>query len=272
MAFWDERRYVSVEKRRKRDGRHAAKLQKKGRVLQPVAADRSRRAIAATFWGRAWCDNLEHYSDLASRMPRGRTYVRSGAVLDLQIAAGRVTALVSGSDIYEVEIGIKPLAAARWQAIVGECAGQIASVVELLQGKLSEAVMEKLVHPDKGMFPAPRELEMTCSCPDWANMCKHIAAVMYGIGVRLDIQPEIFFTLRQVDQLELVAAAGSGGLTKKQGKTGKKVIARAQLSSVFGIDLDGDGADATEVTPASPPASTPRRRTSAPGGARKRAP
>jgi uncharacterized Zn finger protein len=252
MAFWHERRYVPVEKRRQRDARHAAKLQKKGRTLQPVAAQPGKRHIAATFWGRAWCDNLERYSDYATRLPRGRTYVRSGAVLDLQIGPGEVKALVSGTEIYTVTIAIRKLTAARWQALIADCAGQIGSVVELLQGKLSDAVMAKIVHPKDGMFPAPQELTLECSCLDWADMCKHVAAVLYGVGVRLDLAPEIFFTLRQVDQLELVAAAGAGGLTRKPGGSGGKRLERSKLSSLFGIELDDEA-------PAPPPVKARRK-------------
>ena len=229
--------YVTVAERRSKAERAAAKLRKRGAALSPVSA--SRGAIARTFWGKAWCDNLESYSDFSNRLPRGRSYVRNGSVVDLQIAAGKITALVSGSELYEVTIKIKPLAVTVWSAVKTCCAGEIGSLVELLQGKLSKGVMEIVTNRDKGLFPAPREIEMSCSCPDWAGVCKHVAAVMYGIGNRLDHQPELLFALRAVDHLELIAQAGDASLIAKSasGKT-KKTVAEHELADVFGIELD----------------------------------
>ena len=207
--------YVPVAERRKRAARKLAQLRKKGHDPKPVQIDG--RAIATTFWGKAWCDHLESHADLANRLPRGRTYVRNGSVIDLQIAEGEVRALVSGSEIYEVKVRIQPLAAARWKAVRRECAGQIGTVVELLAGKFSSAVMEVLCHRQKGLFPGTRELAMSCSCPDGAWLCKHLAAVLYGVGARLDHAPELLFTLRGVDGAELVAAAGRGGSARERG-------------------------------------------------------
>jgi uncharacterized Zn finger protein len=249
MAFdFDDEfpRYVRIAERRAMAARHVAKLKKSGREVAPVRIEG--RAIARTFWGKAFCDNLERYSDYASRMPRGRTYVRNGSVIDLQIARGRVTALVSGSEIYEIEISFAQLAKKRWSAIISQCSGQIGSLVELLQGKLSRSVLEILTRQESGLFPSPTEISLSCSCPDWASMCKHVAAALYGVGARLDEQPELFFVLRQVDQTELITRADVtrlGGAKEKDGKQGKKLVARTSLSSVFGIELDEDPAPTT---------------------------
>jgi hypothetical protein len=170
--------YVPVAERRRRAARKLALLRKKGHEPKPVRIDG--RAIGKTFWGKAWCDHLESHADLANRLPRGRTYVRNGSVIDLQIAEGEVRALVSGTEIYEVTVRIQPLAAARWKAVRRECAGQIGTVVELLAGNLSSAVMEVLCHRQKGVFPGTPEIDMSCSCPDGAWLCKHLAAVLYG--------------------------------------------------------------------------------------------
>ena len=196
--------YVTVAERRRRAARKLAQLRKKGHDPKPIQLDG--RAIATTFWGKAWCDHLESHADLANRLPRGRTYVRNGSVIDLQIAEGEVRALVSGSEIYEAEVRIQPLAAARWKAVRRECAGQIATVVELLAGKLSSAVKEVLCHRQRGLFPGTSELAMSCSCPDGAWLCKHLAAVLYGVGARLDIRPELLFLLRGVNHEELLEA------------------------------------------------------------------
>ncbi len=166
--MWYYRPYVPVAQRRANAARKIAKMHKKGRQTAPVCI--AGRKITTTFWGQAWCDNLEFYSDFANRLPRGRTYVRNGSVMDLQILPGRVTALVSGSELYEIEIRIKRFGPASWLCVKKQCAGQIGSLVELLQGRLSQGVMQIITHPDTGLFPKPKEISMECSCPDWAGM------------------------------------------------------------------------------------------------------
>ena len=246
MAFFGWRPYVSVAERRRRAQKEVARLAKKGRKIVPVAIEG--RVIAKSFWGKAWCDNLESYSDYESRMPRGRTYVRNGSVVDLQIAAGKVTALVSGTEIYEIAISIARLPKPRWRSVIDACAGKIESVVDLLQGKLSPAILETLARRGTGLFPEPREIGLECTCPDWAFMCKHVAAALYGVGARLDAQPELFFTLRQVDQTELLAGAGAGGLVKPTAGRGAKLVDRDKLASVFGIELDEEEAPVVATT------------------------
>src|ERR1700704_4206306 len=232
MDYYDWKPYVPVAARRAQAAQEAAKLRKKGRKISPVVI--VGRTIAATFWGEAWCDNLERYSDFASRLPRGRTYVRNGSVVDLQVAAGSVTALVSGSTMYDVKVTVAPVPRTRWSAICKDCAGAIDSLIELLQGRLSKGVMTRLCEEKTGLFPSPREIVFTCSCPDWASMCKHVAAALYGIGARLDQQPELLFTLRKVDQQDLVAKAGSDLSKKRTGQAGAKVLASDDLSEMFG--------------------------------------
>jgi uncharacterized Zn finger protein len=227
--------YVSVGARRLLATRELAKLQKKGRQTSPVVI--AGRTIAGTFWGEAWCDNLERYSDFANRLPRGRTYVRNGSVVDLQVAPGSVAALVSGSTVYDVKVTVAPLARARWNAICRDCSGAIDSLVELLQGRFSTSVMTRLCEQRTGLFPSPKEIIFSCTCPDWASMCKHVAAVLYGIGARLDHQPELLFTLRKVDQQDLIANAGSDLSKQGRGPTGAKVLESDDLSEMFGIEI-----------------------------------
>jgi uncharacterized Zn finger protein len=242
---WDDYPpYVSVGERRARGALALAKLLKKSkRVAEPVVLARRKRQLASTFWGQAWADNLERYADLANRLPRGRAYLRSGSVLDLAIGAGRVEAYVAGSELYRVTIGMAPLAKARWQRIVTRCTGRIGSLVGLLRGELSAEVLGVLTHPRDGLFPEPRELALDCSCPDSAGVCKHLAAVLYGVALRLDTRPELFFALRQVDQAELIAAATDGAVAQSRSATGKR-IAADRLSAVFGIDLETSGSPA----------------------------
>ena len=238
MAYYDYygfRPYVSVGARRAQAARELAKLQKKGRQTSPVVIEG--RTIAETFWGEAWCDNLERYSDFANRLPRGRSYVRNGSVVDLQIAPGCVTALVSGSTMYDVKVTVAAVPRARWHAICQDCSGAIDSLVELLQGRFSTGVMTRLCEEKTGLFPSPKEISFTCSCPDWASMCKHVAAVLYGVGARLDHQPELLFTLRKVDQQDLIAKAGSDLSKTQKGPAAAKVLAGEDLSGMFGIEM-----------------------------------
>lgn len=229
--------------------KQVAALEKKGSKLSPVVL--AGRTIAATFWGKAWCQNLESYSDYESRLPRGRSYVRSGSVLDLQIAPGEVKALVQGTRLYHVTIGIGAVEKARWASVVAACGGQIDSVIELLQGKFSKAVMEVITSKERGLFPSPQQIKLSCSCPDWATMCKHVAAVLYGVGARLDEQPDLLFRLRGADPLELVATAASGAVLGGKGPAKGKRLG-ADLTSVFGIDLDMGEAPAPQVLAKAP--------------------
>jgi uncharacterized Zn finger protein len=244
--------YVPVAARRQQAERKAAALRKQGRTCQPVTIEG--RTIAHSFWGKAWCHNLEVYSDFANRLPRGRTYVRTGAVVDLQIVRGKVSALVSGSEIYQVEMGVEALEPRLWEAILGECAGKIDSLVELLQGRLSKAVMEVVTRPGAGLFPAPKQIRFDCTCPDGAYLCKHVAAALYGIGSRLDAQPELLFLLRHVDPQELIRQAGNLPVVDGDSAlSAEQRLDTQDLGSLFGIELDD-----APAAPPSPPAEKGR--------------
>jgi uncharacterized Zn finger protein len=212
-------------------------MQRKGQMLSPVAA--SRGAIAKSFWGKAWCQNLERYSDYSNRLPRGRTYLRNGSVIDLKIGPGEVTAQVMGSRLYRITISIREVAVAHWQAIARDCARSIDTLVELLQGQLSTSVMERITRPGTGLFPSPKEIAFSCSCPDSAAMCKHVAATLYGIGARLDVEPELLFGLRKVDAKELIARAGEGGTPVQKLPDAGRILHSSKLADVFGIDFGG---------------------------------
>ena len=233
--YYEWRPYVSVAERRHKAARAMATLEKKGRLVSPVVI--AGRTIARTFWGKAWCDNLERYSDFSNRLPRGRTYVRNGSVLDLQIAPGEAKALVSVSEIYEMAVQVAPVPKARWTSICRDCAGAIDSVIELLQGRFSAGVMARICHEKTGLFPSPAEIEFTCSCPDWASMCKHVAAVFYGIGARLDDQPDLLFALRKVNQQDLITKAGKGLSPTRKGPAARKVLDKGNLSEIFDIEI-----------------------------------
>ena len=244
---WSFRPYVSVAEKKARAAKAIARVAKKrGRAAEPVVIPRRGRGIATTFWGRAWCDNLERYMDFANRLPRGRTYVRNGSVVDLAIARGKVEALVAGSELYTVTVRIAQMKRARWRGVVSRCTGRIGSLVGLLRGKLSAEVLAVLADAKDGLFPEPREITMECSCPDWAGMCKHVAAVLYGVGTRLDERPELFFTLRQVDQTELLSSATSGAVSHAGRGAGKRIAAE-KLADVFGIEIEPEPPDPTRT-------------------------
>jgi uncharacterized Zn finger protein len=227
--------YVSAADRRKKAEREMAKLRTKGHIGAPVVI--KGRKLATTFWGQAWGDNLESYSDYENRLPRGRTYVRNGSVVDLQVNGGEINAVVMGSSLYKVVVKVAPLPKARWNSICKDCAGSIDSLVELLQGRLSKAVMERVCQQEAGLFPAPSEITLSCSCPDWASMCKHVAAVLYGIGARLDEQPELVFKLRAVDHAELIVSAAKGGTLLSPAAASARVLDGDDLSALFGLDM-----------------------------------
>ena len=250
------RPYVPVAERRAKAARETAKLVKKtGRAASPVVLDG--RKIAGTFWGKAWCDNLEAYSDYENRLPRGRTYVRNGSVVDLQISKGNVSAMVSGSELYRIEIKIKPLAPNVWKSIQTECAGKIDSLIELLQGKLSSAVMQIVTRREKGLFPTPKEIDLDCSCLDWADLCKHVAASLYGVGAKLDQNPSLLFLLRGVDPAELISKASAAEAVRQTAATtdGAPAMSEAEVADVFGIELSP--AVVVSGPAVEPPASTP---------------
>ncbi len=230
--------YVPVAKRQQAAAREMAALKKKGQVVKPVVIEG--RTIAKTFWGKAWCDHLESYSDYENRLPRGRTYVRNGSVMDLQITPGTIQALVSGSSIYKVSIAISKVKSDQWSNLVKACSGKIDSLIDLLLGQLSKGMMGIITHPKNGLFPTPKEIKLNCSCPDGATMCKHVAAVLYGVGSRLDTEPEALFTLRQADHRKLISTVQTSSLIKKSKKHLSKSLNDDDLSSIFGISIEQD--------------------------------
>jgi uncharacterized Zn finger protein len=260
MGYYGFRPYVPVAKRRAQAAREVANRIKKGEKISPVRIEG--RNITSTFWGQAWCENLEGYSDFENRLPRGRTYVRNGSVVDLKIVKGRIEALVSGSELYEVRIEIAALPQPNWRALKVECTGKIGSLVELLQGKLSKAVMEKVTDRREGLFPKPQEIKMRCSCPDYAGMCKHVAAAMYGVGNRLDTSPELLFVLRGVDHMELIEQAIPTAPVKA--KSGAPTISTDDLGALFDIEIgEASVAEVATKTPRKPAAKPAVKKTPA---------
>lgn len=235
---WDSgEEYETAAMIRARIQRQIEERRENGEPFVPTSCDVARGLPAKTFWGKAWCTNLESYSDFESRLPRGRTYLRKGCVYDLVLEEGVVTAYVTGKEIYSVLLRIDGLDEERWDALKHAIAGEVGNLVDLLSGQLGAGVMEAVTDPESGLFPAPAEIQLSCSCPDWADCCKHVAAVLYAIGVQLDASPELFFRLRQVDHTELIEAAATESPSLCSDDASAQVLAPDELAELFGIDL-----------------------------------
>jgi uncharacterized Zn finger protein len=247
--------YVSAAERRRRIAAALRELERRGVTPAPVTVEG--RQIATTFWGRAWCDHVEGLADLATRLPRGRSYVRGGAVVDLRIEPGAVRARVCGTELYEATVRIARLPRARWAAVRRASTGRIANLVDLLSGTLPDAVLQVLCDRESGLFPGSGEIALECTCPDDARLCKHLAAVLYGIGARLDRAPELLFVLRGVDAAELVAAAGAAA---SRVASGESALPRERLGEIFGIELEPAGGEARPGAPVAASGGRRRRR------------
>jgi len=225
----------NVREQKKQLEREIAKRVKRGETFEVLPAPAGQKKLCSTFWGQSWCRNLESYQQYESRLPRGRSYLRQGKVYNLEISSGELRAVVAGSELYQTSIHIKPLPKKQWQEIVAASSGQVGSMLDLLGGKLGDDLMKVLTDPQSGLFPKPKEIRFDCSCPDFADMCKHVSAVLYGVGVQLDTKPELLFTLRGVDQAELLASASSAAISDLSSNSGD--LADTDLSALFGIDL-----------------------------------
>lgn len=234
-------KYIPVGEKRRQAQKSVEKLRKKNPDISPVIITGSK--LTRTWWGKSWNDNLERYSDYSNRIGRGRSYVRHGAVLDLKITEGKISALVQGSfsKPYQVNISIQPLAKDIWETLTNDCAGKIDSMQELIEGKFPKALSELFSAKGKGVFPVPQEISLECSCPDWAMMCKHVAAVLYGVGARLDDDPSLFFVLRKVNINDLISETISKKaqtLLEKSKAKSHRIIEDTDISDMFGIEMD----------------------------------
>ncbi|MBP7950302.1 MAG: hypothetical protein KA004_11645 [Verrucomicrobiales bacterium] len=268
MSWWYQN-YESKADIEARVERQIAKRRKQGEALVPVLPGAKTRDLSATFWGQAWNRNLMAYSDYESRMPRGRTYFRGGKVLDLALSAGKISSVVAGRELYDVVVSVKPLAEKRWKELKRRCHGGIGSLVELLAGTFSAEIMKEVTDLKHGLFPTPAEIQFSCTCPDWASLCKHCAATLYAVGARLDAAPGLFFELRQVDAGELTGTAASAvqELTTPASQSAERATAiePSDLSALFGVEIGG----AAEA-PAPPAKTVAKKKTPAKKIAKKK--
>lgn len=250
--------YQSAASSKARVQREIEKLKKKGQRFEPLEAPAGKKSLCSTFWGQAWCRNLESYQQYENRLPRGRSYLRQGSVYNLEIESGKLGAVVAGSELYETTVYVQPLRPVQWKETVKRCEGQVGSMLDLLAGKLGDGVMQVLSDPEHGLFPKPREIRFDCSCPDYADMCKHVSAVLYGVGVLLDAQPELLFKLRGVDGADLLSQAKDAAVSGVVDGGGE--LAGADLSALFGIEM-GDAAVVPEAEPEPQPAPKAKKST-----------
>ncbi|KAF0133293.1 MAG: Uncharacterized protein FD145_1373 [Candidatus Saganbacteria bacterium] len=243
MGYWDWGfpRYVSSAEKKDKATKSLKRLMKKNPNIKPVILDS--QTLAKTWWGKAWNKNLERYADYSNRIGRGRGYARHGAVLDLQINKGKITALVQGTrrDPYVVAINIKSVKAKVWQKIKADCAGKLDSLQDLLLGRFSQRLMDIFMKEGEGLFPTPSEIKFACDCPDWATMCKHVAAALYGVGARLDQSPDLFFRLRGIEVKELITETvrdSAGKLLAKAKVRSSRIIKTKDITKVFNIELE----------------------------------
>ena len=222
--------YVNKATKQKNAAKETDKMRKNGIKVSPIVIEG--RTIAKSVWGKAWCDALESHADYESRLARGRTYARNGSIVHLEATQNKVTAKVAGSSLYTVDIDFTELAHEKWKSVKERCKGQVSSLVDLLAGKVPATVMTVVSEKNQGLFPSPGQMKFGCSCPDWASMCKHVAAVLYGVGSRLDSEPELIFSLRGVNHLELLPE-----MKDVVGKSKKNALSEYEIGDVFGIDI-----------------------------------
>lgn len=237
--YWNEGNFSqpTVAELRRNTIASQEKAKAKGQQLEPVIIQG--RTIAKSWWGQAWCSNLERYADYDSRLERGKRYVKSGAVLDLKIQKGKILAKVQGTrkTPYKVEIRISPLSEEKCQAILKKCGRRIENLEALIAGDFPKELKELFLE-DGGLFPTPKEISFTCSCPDWALMCKHVAAALYGVGARLDEQPALFFELRGVEMGHFIDVALENkveAMLANAQKPSQRIMDEADLSALFGV-------------------------------------
>lgn len=228
-------RHLSSEELRRKAEKNRGKS---GKAMEPVLI--LGREIAKTWWGKAWCDNLERYADYQNRIGRGKSYVRAGAVIDLKMEGGEINARVQGSrkTPYKIEVSIAPMPETRYRAALKSLGNRIENLEALVNGDFPLDMKSLFTDPKIGLFPNPREIHFTCSCPDWADMCKHVAAVLYGIGSRLDQNPLLFFNMRGIDVGDFIQRSVEEKLRsmlKNADTNSPRIIKDQALEDIFGV-------------------------------------
>ncbi len=193
------------------------------------------RSVAATWWGKAWCENLARYADFSNRVGRGKRYVNAGCVVDLEIYAGALEAIVQGSrkNPYRVAVAIDPMDETVYKKVVEGTTARAKSLDALVEGDFPDELKGALFDKERGVFPAPHQIHMDCSCPDAALLCKHVAAALYGVGAYLDDEPLLLFKLRGIDVDALIRKTVEEKLAS--------MLENADVESPRVLDIDDEG-------------------------------
>jgi uncharacterized Zn finger protein len=232
--------YQSVYQQKIQNESDFKKLQKKNKDnnFEPIVIEG--QTLAKNWWGKSWNKNIERYADYSNRLSRGKRYLRVGSVFDLKISKGKITGIVGGSSYkpYNILIEIKSIDENKWNKIIGKSIGSIESLNELLMGDFSKELEDVFFKEDEGLFPTPKEIKLKCSCPDVAQMCKHVSSILYGVGVKLDKSPELLFELRGIDVNKLISETlgqNVDSLLEKSKNVTERVIDNVDILSLFEI-------------------------------------
>ncbi|MCE2515019.1 MAG: helix-turn-helix domain-containing protein [Acidobacteria bacterium] len=255
-------RYLSIGARRARALPEMLRLRERGVHVQPI--ETTGQTVARRFWGRRWFDHLDSFAGREDRLALGRALVRRGAVCHLEIRPGVVEAMVAGSALYRVVVRMRTTEPTAWQAVVRACAGRVGSIPDLLRGALPNGAIEAVTDPDRGLLPRREEIDPHCGCADGTALCRHAAAALYGVGLRLDAAPELLFRLRGVDETDLIAAGPAPAGAPPAGAAAGRPPADpvpADLAPADPVPADPVPADPVPANPASedsaPPGSAP---------------
>ncbi len=226
-------RYVRVQKRRTYARDIAAQLERQGEILTPAVAHG--KNIANQFWGRAWCHAIDEWQDCAYRLPGGRSLLKNGGVIDLKISRNSVIARVAADQVYDVQLHYRDADPYSVAELRSQCAGKLTGLLDFIQGKLSEEVMQYICNPVYGLFPEYGDFKISCTCLDDAVLCRHAAAALYAVATRLDDEPELFFTLRGIDAKDFFEAED---ILTQTGSNSAEGLSADELSKTFGIDIE----------------------------------
>lgn len=216
-----------------------------------IKAQSKRGGFGESWWAKRWIAVLESFN-IGARLGRGRSYARNGQVLSIEIGKGEVKAKVQGSQSkpYDIKIHIKALSATDWRKLAKALSHQAIFLAKLLAGQMPEDIEKAFKGSGLSLFPERlKDLNTSCSCPDWSNPCKHIAATYYLLGEEFDRDPFLIFKLRGMSREELVGLLGceskrldqtGGKMTPKKGKQKPLLICEEEDKSSLSEPLTSD--------------------------------
>ena len=236
--WWRSERYFTPSRPRKAEG--------------GIKAQSKRGGFGESWWAKRWIRVLEDF-DIGARLSRGRSYARNGQVLSIAIEKGRVTAKVQGSrpKPYDIAIEVKTLADAEWARVIDALGRQAIFAAKLMAGEMPQDIEPLFTEVGLSLFPAALEdLKTGCSCPDWSNPCKHIAAAYYLLGEEFDRDPFLIFALRGMSREALLARLGTTSAKKEAKVDLPSTAARPAEPLSALVDVFWNGVSAQTPEPA----------------------